>query len=114
MTEINEETVRPRIQNYLEHGGLFNPEMMEHDKVRDLLTDCRTALIAKASETCEWMSELDTLLQDLFARLAGLVGCQQTDAELCLRVTSMLSKVQRGRKLIESKQEQGKKERTCL
>ncbi len=30
-----------RIQNYLEVGGLFNPEMMEHDKVRDLIIDCR-------------------------------------------------------------------------
>lgn len=28
------------IQNYLGNGGLFNPEMMEHDKVRDLILDC--------------------------------------------------------------------------
>lgn len=33
-----------RIQNYLGNGGLFNPEMMEHDKVRDLIMDCRTAI----------------------------------------------------------------------
>jgi len=31
-----------RIQDYLLKGGLFNPEAMEHDKVRDLLVDCRT------------------------------------------------------------------------
>lgn len=31
-----------RIQNYLGNGGLFNPELMEHSKVRDLLMDCRT------------------------------------------------------------------------
>lgn len=30
-----------RIQNYLETGGLFNPEMMEHEKVRDLIMECR-------------------------------------------------------------------------
>ncbi len=30
-----------RIQSYLGNGGLFNPEMMEHDKVRDLVMDCR-------------------------------------------------------------------------
>jgi hypothetical protein len=30
-----------RIQNYLGSGGLFNPELMEHDKVRDLIRDCR-------------------------------------------------------------------------
>lgn len=33
-----------RIQNYLELGGLFNPEQMEHDKVRDLVLDCRELL----------------------------------------------------------------------
>ena len=33
-----------RITEYLFLGGLFNPELMEHDKVRDLLIDCRTAL----------------------------------------------------------------------
>jgi hypothetical protein len=35
-----------RIQNYLGNGGLFNPEMMEHDKVRDLLIDIRDSLVA--------------------------------------------------------------------
>jgi hypothetical protein len=28
-----------RIREYLSNGGLFNPEMMDHDKVRDLLMD---------------------------------------------------------------------------
>jgi hypothetical protein len=30
-----------RISNYLQSGGLFNPELMEHDKVRDLIIDCQ-------------------------------------------------------------------------
>lgn len=30
-----------RITEYLELGGLFNPELMDHDKVRDLLIACR-------------------------------------------------------------------------
>lgn len=30
-----------RITNYLSNGGFFNPEAMEHDKVRTLLMDCR-------------------------------------------------------------------------
>jgi hypothetical protein len=30
-----------RITNYLASGGLFNPEMANHDRVRDLLIDCR-------------------------------------------------------------------------
>ena len=33
-----------RIDNYLQNGGLFNPEMMEHEKVRELLLDCRAEL----------------------------------------------------------------------
>jgi hypothetical protein len=33
-----------RITEYLSVGGLFNPELMEHQKVRDLLIDCRKAL----------------------------------------------------------------------
>lgn len=33
-----------RITNYLGNGGLFNPELMEHDKVRDLILDCRETL----------------------------------------------------------------------
>lgn len=36
--------VLARIQNYLELGGLFNPEMMEHDKVRELIMECRTEI----------------------------------------------------------------------
>jgi hypothetical protein len=29
------------IDNYLQMGGMFNPEMMEHHKVRDMLLKCR-------------------------------------------------------------------------
>ena len=50
--ELNDEEIKPlldRIQNYLECGGLFNPECMEHDKVKDLIMDCR-AILKKASE----------------------------------------------------------------
>lgn len=36
-----------RITDYLGNGGLWNPESMEHNKVRDLLIDCREALKGK-------------------------------------------------------------------
>ena len=36
--------LRSRIQSYLGNGGLFNPEFMEHDKVRDLILDFREYL----------------------------------------------------------------------
>jgi hypothetical protein len=35
-----------RITAYLSGGGLFNPELANHDAVRDLLIDCRAALAA--------------------------------------------------------------------
>lgn len=34
-----------RITDYLSSGGLFNPEMANHEAVSDLLIECRAALI---------------------------------------------------------------------
>ena len=36
---------RERINDYLSCGGLFNPELMEHEKVRALLLDCREEIV---------------------------------------------------------------------
>jgi hypothetical protein len=36
--------VADKITDYLASGGLFNPELMEHQKVRDLLIECRTEI----------------------------------------------------------------------
>lgn len=41
---INKEILSFRITKYLSSGGLFNPELMEHTKVRDLLLDIRNYL----------------------------------------------------------------------
>jgi hypothetical protein len=40
-------TVELRITDYLFSGGLFNPELANHDAVRDLLIDARDALAAE-------------------------------------------------------------------
>ena len=37
-------SVVERIDSYLANGGLWNPELANHDVVRDLLIDCRTEL----------------------------------------------------------------------
>ena len=34
------------IKDYLSSGGLFNPELMDHAAVRDLILDCRDAIDA--------------------------------------------------------------------
>lgn len=46
-----------RITNYLATGGLWNPEMMEPERVRDILIECRDALAplpTPASEQGAW------------------------------------------------------------
>ena len=43
MTNTRQELIE-RINEYLASGGLFNPELMHHDKVRDLLIDLRKFL----------------------------------------------------------------------
>jgi hypothetical protein len=42
-----------RVQDYLTNGGLFNPEMMEHDKVRELIMDLANALFSHRGEGSE-------------------------------------------------------------
>lgn len=48
-----------RITRYLSTGGLFNPECADHDAVRDLIMDCRTALSARSrdAERYRWLRD---------------------------------------------------------
>jgi len=46
-----------RITEYLSAGGLFNPELMDHNNVRDLLIDCRDALDNSQPEQQDTKSE---------------------------------------------------------
>ena len=39
--ELAKPTLLGRLDSYFGNGGLVNPEMMDHDKVRDLLRDCQ-------------------------------------------------------------------------
>ena len=40
-TALNPRVMIARIDCYLSRGGLFNPEMANHDQVRSLLEECR-------------------------------------------------------------------------
>lgn len=42
-----------RIRDYLSLGGLFNPELANHDAVRDLIIACRTEI--ERLREYEWM-----------------------------------------------------------
>jgi hypothetical protein len=64
-----------RIKNYLASGGFFNPEAMEHEKVRDLVIACRTYL-----EGGEAKIDPDALYQEAQVlssaeHLAAVFGC---------------------------------------
>lgn len=48
-----------KIDNYLKMGGLFNPELMEHHKVSDLLLECRNKLTKANADIEQLRSDLD-------------------------------------------------------
>ena len=53
-----------KINEYLNVGGLFNPESMEHHKVSDLLLECRNQLM-KAQEENVRLHEIAMFLFDI-------------------------------------------------
>ena len=42
--------LQDRIKDYLSMGGLFNPELVNHDIVRDLILDARAELLTQKRE----------------------------------------------------------------
>lgn len=66
--------LRSRIQSYLGNGGLFNPEMMEHDKVRSLILDLRDYLDAGQAPTHPYQCPVcfdGTVSKELWEMLYG-------------------------------------------
>jgi hypothetical protein len=43
--ESEHKKICAKIQNYLSNGGLFNPELMDHENVRDMIIEIRDYLI---------------------------------------------------------------------
>lgn len=61
-----------RIENYLAAGGLNNPELMDHERVRDLIIDCRDALAHPNPAAQHWHDLYKAKCQDLHDRQAML------------------------------------------
>lgn len=64
------------IKNYLSNGGLFNPELMEHDKVRDLILDCQNEILALERKLCvakETLERTNFALQCMIINKNGAV-----------------------------------------
>jgi len=59
-------TVEMRITDYLCSGGLFNPELANHDAVRDLLIDARDALTAERERADALAEQLIRVRQQMF------------------------------------------------
>lgn len=57
--------VTERITNYLSAGGLFNPELMDHAKVRDLIIYCRVELERLEARLAEAVRERDEAMIEL-------------------------------------------------
>jgi hypothetical protein len=76
-----------RITDYLAGGGLFNPELANHDAVRDLLIDCREALAAARPQPVlepltECRIELVTAIQTLASHYENKCYKFQDDKEV--------------------------------
>ena len=75
-----------RITGYLASGGLFNPEMAEHEKVRDLLIDCRDVLIQVREdafglrEIQGWQAESITELRAALAQAQASLAAARAQA----------------------------------
>lgn len=90
-----------RIDNYLQNGGLFNPEMMEHNKVRQLLIDCREALSTNQNLVVVKKDELErdksTIYEALDMAKAFLTGYQSISRKEVLdSVKSAMEKLTKG------------------
>lgn len=59
-----------RVGAYLSNGGLFNPELADHDAVRGLVVECRDALLAQAAELAEAQGEVERLADKLTRKTA--------------------------------------------
>lgn len=74
-------TVEQRITDYLASGGLFNPELANHDAVRDLLIDARSALSKGNAES----ERLAFMVRWLASERAPFVGTTPTVCGKCKR-----------------------------
>lgn len=68
MTDIVE-----TIAEYLSMGGLFNPEMMEHDTVRNLIIECRAEITRLRTE--------NKRLRDVLSQTYALASHWETTAK---------------------------------
>ena len=62
--------MKKQIQEYLMSGGLFNPELMEHQKVQELILQCQKELEEK-DEKIKFLIKQIKKANDLLAVKSG-------------------------------------------
>jgi len=80
-----------KITEYLSNGGYFNPELMEHDKVRDLLMDVREQLAVYAKAIMERDTEIERL-RDMLITVSQWIDKDPAYSELHQQVLSVIRK----------------------
>lgn len=90
-----------KINEYLTCGGLFNPELMEHEKVKDLILECKdeitrlNTIVERGDDIANnwenncyqeavhynWLDDQNTKLQDLLNETYSLL--QLIDSRKC-------------------------------
>ena len=70
-----------RITSYLSLGGLFNPEMANHDAVRDLLIDCRAEFATLRSDNERLGLERDADIDALHGTFSKPIAVLQERVE---------------------------------
>jgi hypothetical protein len=85
------QSLHRRIGNYLGSGGLFNPELMEHDKVSALMQDLSDALPLTVAER----DELAALLREANGELDYMSEPKgkDRDHDLHLRIDAALARL---------------------
>ena len=64
--------VRDLATEYLGNGGLFNPELMRHDAVRDLVIECSAILDAWLASEYPKLQEDAALVEQILSRYTEL------------------------------------------
>lgn len=66
--------IEDKVKEYLQNGGLFNPELMDHKEVRDLLIQCNEEL--KLVKEC-FLNTRERLRSKSVSRRAWLIFDKQ-------------------------------------
>jgi hypothetical protein len=72
--------IEARIAEYLSTGGLFNPELADHNAVRDLIIDCRKELADLRIKMAEATARYQWCANEL---LACDYGDNETNGKVC-------------------------------